>query len=63
MQNMHKTTQDGPLTGVHLPDHGSRGSGARVSLSTHASGMHRGVGKRTWQRHRWLSIPGLGSYL
>ena len=24
MQNMHKTTLDGPLTGVHLPDHGSR---------------------------------------
>lgn len=45
MQNMHKTTHDGPLTGVHLPDHGSRGSRARVGLSTRAGGTHRGAGR------------------
>ena len=29
-KNMHKTTHDGPLIGVHLPIHRCRGSGARI---------------------------------
>ena len=49
MQNMHKTTHDRPLTGVHLPDHGSRGrgSGAKDDLSTSTGDTHRGAGWRT----------------
>ena len=42
--NMHKSTHDRPLTGVHLPDHGSRRSGARVSLSTCTGSTHRRAG-------------------
>ena len=47
MQSMRKTTHDGPLTGVHLPDHGSRGSGTKGDLSTSTGGAHRGAGWRT----------------
>ena len=45
MQNMHKTTYDGPLTGVHLPIHRCRGSGAGVGMSTRAGSTHRGAGR------------------
>ena len=43
MQNMHKTTHDGPLTGVHWPINRCRGSRARVSLSTRAGSAYRGA--------------------
>ena len=62
MQNMHKTTHDGPLTGVHLPDHGSRGNGARVSLSTCAGRTHRGA-RRGTKAVVYITARGLGSVL
>ena len=44
MQNMHKTTNDRPLTGVHGPIHRS----SEVDLSTSTGGRtHRGAGWRT----------------
>ena len=61
MQNMHKTTHDGPLTGVHLPIHRCSGADltlpyrARVRLSTHAE--ERGGGLRLLS----TSLRGLGS--
>ena len=59
---MHKTTHDGPLTGVHLPDHGSRGSGARVSLSTCAGSTHRGA-RRGTKTVVYITVRGLGSVI
>ena len=59
MQNMHKTTHDGPLTGVHLPDHGSRGGGGRVSLSTRAGSAHRGA----MRGMVYITARGLGSVI
>ena len=49
MQNMHKTTHDRPLTGVHWPIHRGwcRGSGTKGDLSTSTGGAHRGAGWRT----------------
>ena len=45
MQNMHKTTHDRPLTGVHWPIHRGwcRGSGTKGALSTSTGGTHRGA--------------------
>ena len=45
MQNMHKTTYDRHLTGVHRPIHRGwcRGSGTKGDLSTRAGSAHRGV--------------------
>ena len=62
MQNMHKTTHDGPLTGVHLQDHGSRGSGARVSLSTCAGSTHRGA-RRGAKTVVYITARGLGNII
>ena len=49
MQNMHKTTHDRPLTGVHWPIHRGwcRGSGTKGDLSTSTGGTHGGAGWRT----------------
>ena len=49
MQNMHKTTHDRPLTGVHWPLHRGwcRGSGTKDDMSTSTGGTHRGAGWRT----------------
>ena len=49
MQNMHKSTHDRPLTGVHWPIHRGwcRGSGTKGDLSTSTGGTHRGAGWRT----------------
>ena len=60
MQNMHKTTYDGPLTGVHLPYHKGRGSRARVSLSTCAGSTHR---EARWGTKAvvYITARGLGS--
>ena len=49
MQNMHKSTHDRPLTGVHWPIHRGwcRGSGPKGDLSTSTGGSHRRTGWRT----------------
>ena len=49
MQNMHKSTYDRPLTGVHWPIHRGwcRGSGTKGNLSTSTGDTHRGAGWRT----------------
>ena len=49
MQNMHKSTHDRPLTGVHWPIHSGwcRGSGTKGDLSTSTGGTHNGAGWRT----------------
>ena len=49
MQNMHKSTHDRPLTGVHWPIHRGwcRGSGTKGDLSKSTGGTHRGAGWRT----------------
>ena len=46
MQNMHKSTHDRPLTGVHWPIHraGAGGSGTKSDLSTSTSSTYRGAG-------------------
>ena len=62
MQNMHKTTHDGPLTGVHLPIHRCRGSGARVGLCTRAGSAHRGAGRGT-KAVAYITARGLGSVI
>ena len=59
MPSMHKTKHDGPLTGIHLPDLGSRGSGARVDLSTCAGSAHRGAGRGT-KAVVYITVRGLG---
>ena len=59
---MHKTTHDGPLTSVRLPNHGSRGSGARVSLSTCAGSTHRGA-RRGTKTVVYITARGLGSVI
>ena len=45
MQNMHKTSHDRALTGVHWPVHRSRcrGSGTKGDQSTSTGGMLRGA--------------------
>ena len=44
IQNMHKhTTHDRPLTGVHWPNHRSRGGGTKDDLSMDPGGTHRGT--------------------
>ena len=58
MQNMHKTTHDGPLTGVHWPIH--RCSGARVGLSTSAGSAHRDA-RRATKAVVYITARGLGS--
>ena len=62
MQNMHKTTHDGPLTGVHLPNHGSRGSGARMSMSTCAGSTDRGA-RRGTKAVVYITARGLGGVI
>ena len=49
MQNLHKSTHDRPLTGVHWPIHRGwcRGSRTKGDLSTSTSCTHRGAGWRT----------------
>ena len=49
MQNMHKSTHDRPLTGVHWPIHRGwcRDSGTKGDLGTSTGGAHRGAGWRT----------------
>ena len=49
MQNMHKSTHDRPLTGVHWPIHRAwcRGSRTKGDLSTSTSSTYRGAGWRT----------------
>ena len=41
MQNMHKTTHDRPLTGVHWPIHRCRGSGVGMGVRTDTGGTRR----------------------
>ena len=59
---MHKTTHDGPLTGVHLPNNRCWGSGAGVSLSTCTGSMHRGAGRGT-KAVVYITARGLGSVI
>ena len=47
MQNMHKSTHDRPITGVHWSIHRCRSSGTKGDLSTSTGGTHRGAGWRT----------------
>ena len=60
MQNIHKTTHDRPLTGVHWPIHRGRGRGARVGLSTDTGTAHRGAGQGT-KAVVYITARGLGS--
>ena len=43
MQNMHKSTVDRPLTGVHWPIHRFRGSGTKDGLSNVETGKMSAV--------------------
>ena len=48
MKNMHKTTHDSHLTGVHWPIHRHRHRvGTKGDLDTGAGGTHRGARWRT----------------